>query len=453
MKGGWQTKPLADVCEIKPPKSEARERVAADALVSFTPMEDLGIDRKFLNASQVKPLKSVVGSYTYFAEGDVLLAKITPCFENGKLGIAAGLSNGIGFGSSEFIVFRPSKSLNKGFLYYYLSRLEFRSEGAARMGGAVGQQRVPKEFIESYHIPVPPLSEQQRIVGILDEAFDAIATAKANAEKNLHNARALFESGLDCAITGRLTQAWRRAHPNTESAGVHLKKKLIQRRSEWKGRGQYKEPDPPVNNKPLDIPKSWTLASPEQISTHIVDCPHSTPKWAKSGILCLRTTNFKPGYLDLESVQFVSEGTYNERIMRLEPEPGDVLYSREGGILGVACIIPKELKTCLGQRMMLFRLDTDMVLPEYFTGVLNSTLILSEVKRLTGGAASPHLNIRDIRTFPIPLPPIAEQHQIVAQMETISFETQRLESLYQQKVAALDGLKQSLLHQAFNGRL
>src|SRR5947199_8846195 len=108
MKNGWQTKPLAEMCEIRPPKSEARERVAADALVSFAPMEDLGIDRKFLNASQVKPLASVVGSYTYFADGDVLLAKITPCFENGKLGIATDLSNGIGFGSSEFIVFRPS---------------------------------------------------------------------------------------------------------------------------------------------------------------------------------------------------------------------------------------------------------------------------------------------------------------------------------------------------------
>ena len=155
MNSGWQTFALAEVCEIKPPKSEARERVPADALVSFAPMEDLGIDRKLLNATQVKALASVVGSYTYFADGDVLLAKITPCFENGKLGIATGLRNGIGFGSSEFIVLRPSAKLNKEFLYYVLARPGFRAEGAARMGGAVGQQRVPKDFIESYRIPVP----------------------------------------------------------------------------------------------------------------------------------------------------------------------------------------------------------------------------------------------------------------------------------------------------------
>jgi type I restriction enzyme S subunit len=91
MKNRWKTTHLADVCEIKPPKSEARERVAADALVSFAPMEDLGIDRKFLNATQVKPLASVVGSYTYFAEGDVLLAKIHSVFRERKTRDRGGL--------------------------------------------------------------------------------------------------------------------------------------------------------------------------------------------------------------------------------------------------------------------------------------------------------------------------------------------------------------------------
>ncbi len=159
MKAGWQTKTLGEVCQIKPPKSEARNRIAADELVSFLPMEALGIDRKFVRANQEKSLSEVAGSYTYFADGDVLLAKITPCFENGKLGIAKGLTNGIGFGSSEYIVFRPDKTLNKEWLYYYLSREVFRIEGAARMSGAVGHKRVAKEFIESYPIPIPPLPD------------------------------------------------------------------------------------------------------------------------------------------------------------------------------------------------------------------------------------------------------------------------------------------------------
>ena len=354
--------------------------------------------------------------------------------------------------STGYFVLRPKPEIDHRFIFYSLFTENFMGQMESLQKGA-SYPAVTDGDVKAQWIPVPPLPEQQRIVGILDEAFEGIVTAKSNAEKNLQNVRVLFESGLNSAITGKLTQEWRRAHLNTESAHVHLKKELTRRRSHWQGTGKYKEPDSPISNKPIDIPSSWALASPEQISAHIVDCPHSTPKWAKSGVLCLRTTNFKPGFLDLESVQFVSEETYNERIMRLEPKPGDVLYSRKGGILGIACIIQKHLKTCLGQRMMLFRLDTTMVLPEYFAGVLNSTLILSEVKRLTGGAASPHLNIRDIRRFPIPLPPIAEQQQIVAQLDIISAETSRLESLYHRKLAALDELKKSLLHQAFTGQL
>jgi type I restriction enzyme S subunit len=203
MKKVWPTKMLAEVCQIKPPKSEARDKVSASSLVSFLPMEDMGIDVKFVQAAQTKPLSEVVGSYTYFADGDVLLAKITPCFENGKLGIADGLNNGIGFGSSEYFVFRPDATVSKEWLYYFLSRETFRVEGASRMTGAVGHKRVSKEFIEDYPIPVPPLAEQQRIVGLLDEAFEGLATAKANAEKNLQNARALFESHLQSVFTQR----------------------------------------------------------------------------------------------------------------------------------------------------------------------------------------------------------------------------------------------------------
>ena len=168
--------------------------------------------QKHFVPNQRRCLNEVAGSYTYFADGDVLLAKITPCFENGKLGIAEDLKNGIGFGSSEYIVFRPNKELNKDWLYYFLSREDFRAEGAARMTGAVGHKRVAKEFIEAYPIPLPPLPEQQRIVGILDEAFEGIAAAKAKAEANLRNARELFEATLAQHIFGDpADKGWRRS--------------------------------------------------------------------------------------------------------------------------------------------------------------------------------------------------------------------------------------------------
>jgi type I restriction enzyme S subunit len=180
----WKTRRLAEVCQINPQKSEVRAKMSADDLVSFVPMNDLNEGQKLFVAREERPFGEVLGSYTYFADDDVLLAKITPCFENGKLGIARNLTNGIGFGSSEYIVFRSSRNPDPEYLYYFLARDSFLQSGARVMSGAVGHKRVPKDFIENLAIPLPPLPEQKRVVAILDEAFDGIAAAVANAEKN-----------------------------------------------------------------------------------------------------------------------------------------------------------------------------------------------------------------------------------------------------------------------------
>ena len=207
MKTEWRTKPLSEVCTFKPPKSEARAKLASEDDVSFVPMENLGIGSKELTLTGTRSLAEVAGSYTYFAEGDVLLAKITPCFENGKLGIARNLVNGVGFGSSEYIVIRPRPEVDADFLYHFLDRETFREEGAKQMTGAVGHKRVPKEYVEGALIPVPTIEEQRRIVTLLDEAFADIATAKANAEKNLQNARELFSTQLQ-VVFGETAKDW-----------------------------------------------------------------------------------------------------------------------------------------------------------------------------------------------------------------------------------------------------
>jgi type I restriction enzyme S subunit len=196
MKQGWVVKKLSEICEIQPNRSEVRRMRCASDMASFLPMEDLKIGEKFISAVKERTIDDVIKSYTYFAENDVLLAKITPCFENGKLGIVKNLINRVGFGSSEYIVFRTKDSLYNEYLYYYLSREQFRKEGKTRMSGAVGHKRISKDFIEKYEIPIPSLSEQKRIVAILDEAFAAIDKAKNNAEKNLQNSKELFESYL-----------------------------------------------------------------------------------------------------------------------------------------------------------------------------------------------------------------------------------------------------------------
>jgi type I restriction enzyme S subunit len=203
---GWIEKSLNEVCETKPPKKEAREILRDDDLVTFLPMEDLSVEARHIKPRRERMLKEVAGSYTYFADGDVLLAKITPCFENGKIGIACNLKNGIGFGSSEYMVFRSKGEVDRELLYYFLSRKSFREEGAPRMTGAVGHKRVAKDWIENYPIQFPTaLDEQQRIVRKLSGLEIKLKKLGILYERKLSELEALKKSILEKAFSGELT--------------------------------------------------------------------------------------------------------------------------------------------------------------------------------------------------------------------------------------------------------
>ncbi len=128
------------------------------------------------------------------------------------------------------------------------------------------------------------------------------------------------------------------------------------------------------------------------------------------------------------------------------------MYSREGGILGIACIIPAEVRLCLGQRMMLMRTGKPYLSPLLMRW-LNSPEILKQVRDLTGGSASPHLNVRDIKSFPTPLPPLAEQQEIVRRVEALFQLADQLEARYRRAKAQVDKLQQSILAKAFRGQL
>ena len=201
----WKEKTLNELFIIKPPKKEAQEKLKKDDLISFVQMENLGIGKKDLNLEKERKLYDVSGSYTYFSNEDVLLAKITPCFENGKLGIARNLKNGIGFGSSEFIVFRSKGEILPDYLYYFLFRDQFRKVGRERMSGAVGHKRVSKEFIEENILPFPKsLSEQKSIVTKLDTLSTETKKLEAIYKKKIADLEELKKSVLKKAFAGEL---------------------------------------------------------------------------------------------------------------------------------------------------------------------------------------------------------------------------------------------------------
>jgi len=155
--------PIGEICTVNPPKRELQD-LPAETEVSFVPMADLNEWRTGFAPKEIKRLSEVGTSYTYFADGDVLLAKVTPCFENGKAGIARTLRNGVGFGSSEFYVLRPGEHVLAEWVYRCITHEAFRSKAIPQMTGTGGLQRVPRAFIENFEIPLPPLEVQREIV-------------------------------------------------------------------------------------------------------------------------------------------------------------------------------------------------------------------------------------------------------------------------------------------------
>jgi restriction endonuclease S subunit len=161
-----ETRKIRDICLINPSKSEINHQQTLE--VSFLPMEDCEEYSLHVKPTKTKKVAEVYQGYTYFAENDLLIAKITPCFENGKMSIAKDLKNGIGFGSTEFYVLRAKGKVLIEWVYYCLRNSDFLEKGKNHMTGTTGRQRLKQEFVENYLIPLPPLEIQKELVKELE---------------------------------------------------------------------------------------------------------------------------------------------------------------------------------------------------------------------------------------------------------------------------------------------
>ena len=201
---------IGEICTINPRKSELVDR-SPDSLVSFVPMVDLNENRMLFQPMQEKLLAEVLGSYTYFADDDVLLARVTPCFENGKAGIARGLLNGVGFGSSEFIVLRCGDGVMPEWMYFCVTHPLFRNWAVHQMTGTGGLQRVPRSSVAGFQVPLPPLEVQQEIVAEIKGYQKVIDGARAVVENYRPRIVAdpewpMLPLGEVCALGGSVTR-------------------------------------------------------------------------------------------------------------------------------------------------------------------------------------------------------------------------------------------------------
>lgn len=182
----WEIKKLKHLAHINPTKSSCDYSQNSDELVTFLPMEKVSEEGE-VNSELKKPINELWNGFTYFRENDIIVAKITPCFENGKGAILRNIGSKIGFGSTEFHVIHPRvNKINSMFIYYNTRAHTFRKLGEAAMTGAAGQKRVPSSFIESYFLAVPTeLDEQQSITNFLENKTSQIDTVIEKKQKQI----------------------------------------------------------------------------------------------------------------------------------------------------------------------------------------------------------------------------------------------------------------------------
>lgn len=199
----WEEKTIGDVCTVNPKKIDAKN-LDDNLEVSFVPMAAVSdIFGEIVN-HEVKNLQDVRTGFTNFSEGDVIFAKITPCMENGKSAIVGPLVNDIGYGSTEFYVLRCREELYNKYLYHMVRNTTFRAEAKAVMTGAVGQQRVPKTFLQEYQLLLPSLPEQHEIVRLIDDLLARERAAQQAAEQALARIDLMKKSILARAFRGEL---------------------------------------------------------------------------------------------------------------------------------------------------------------------------------------------------------------------------------------------------------
>ncbi|MCX6934330.1 MAG: restriction endonuclease subunit S [Verrucomicrobia bacterium] len=309
--------------------------------------------------------------------------------------------------------------------------------------------------LSEYTIPLPPLAEQKRIVAKVDElmalcdrlalqqqeretrhaalaraslARFADAPTPANLNLIFHSSYSippadLRKSILTLAVQGKLvpqdpndepadellariaqkrTGLLKAAYPNRDEASTQLRKQEAQAL--------------PDGLEPLAL--GWSWATLIQASLLVVDCHNKTAPYVQSGVRLLRTTNIRDGRLNLTEPKFVEDATYERWSARCKPEPGDVLITREAP-MGEVCIIPEGMKVCLGQRMMLIRLVPGTMDQKYLLYSLLAPDLMERVQDKPVGATVQHLRVGGVETLLTPIPPLAEQRRIVAQVEQL----------------------------------
>jgi type I restriction enzyme S subunit len=388
------TSPLGEVCQLNPPRKEIAS-LPDDLDVSFVPMAAVSADGRLVEV-QTRKVGEVKKGFPHFRERDVLVAKITPCFENGKRWLAGSLVNGIGFGSTEFHVLRASGKVLPEWIYYFVSLPEFRRDGQLRMTGTAGQKRVPSSFLEEYRIPVPPLAVQEKTVGVLRRAEQLKEIREqANQLTNKIIQSAYFERFGDPSSTVR-----------------------------------------------------WPRKTLADLCSMIRDGPHKRPEYQSSGVPFLTVHNISEMGFLLDEVFYISPEQHEELKRRVLPQRGDVLYTK-GGTTGIAREVDVDFEFSVYVHVAVLRPKRDLMNPTFLEISLNSRYCKEQAARLTRGIANRDLVLSQMRQVVVPTPPLELQEEFTKFVKRI----RALQECQRQSAHEINELFHSLMHKAFRSDL
>ena len=298
--------------------------------------------------------------------------------------------------STDIVPILPGPSLDREYLANFLLTPQIVDWASSRTSG-VNLPRLSPSVLEGLEIPLPPLPEQRRIASTLDD-LDQLRRQRRAAI---------------AVTTELLTSAF------IDEFG-----------------------------DPLRTASHRSAVTLESLCTAVVDCPHTTPSWTESGVLCIRTTNLARGEWRFDETRYVSAETHESRVKRARLEPGDIILSREGTV-GIGAIVPPSMIASMGQRLVQLRPDQRRVLPEFLLSYLLEVLEPTRLSRLLVGSTALHVNVRDIRTLRVDVPPMERQ---LAFGKAVGVVRAKLE-LQRAHLAKLDELFASLQHRAFRGEL
>ena len=415
---GWTRRRLRFDVRTNPVKSELN--LPNETEVSFVPMDAIG-ELGGLRLDGSRELADVYNGYTYFAEGDVCIAKITPCFENGKGAIAEGLTNGIAFGTTELHVLRPSPTLDARFLFYLTIAHHFRSHGEAEMLGAGGQKRVPEDFLKDWIPELPSIEIQQHIARFLDEK-----TARIDA---------LIEKKQ--AMLERLTEERQALITHAVTKGMSPNAPMKSSGFNWIG----------------DVPKHWTIAPVKRVAK--LESGHTPDKkvdayWHDCDIPWVSLNDTAA----LRASDYISDTAFAINALglanssaRMLPERA-VVFTRDATI-GESAITTRAM--AVSQHIIAWLCDELRIVPEYLLFSIYG--MTQELMRLTNGSTIGTIGLGDVKSICVPVPPIREQREIVRHVLDGKERISQAAGLVQESVTALQEYRAALITAAVTGQL